>query len=479
MNLPASRVTELCETCWEQLATAPSRRSRQFAEELLRLMGWEVPLPFSPREQAEALSAHPYLLRGAEKVAFVAYFVPPGTIEPPSVVVDRGLDFCPATRMLAEEAHSLNIGYALITDLYRSYLYDTQRGELLLHADSPRGFDRDFVPVLSRKAVDGGALDHARHSPRGALARQLRTWQDRWTRNIARHACIAEETAALALDRLVAVRYLFERDILRRTRWRLQQRFQALLDDAAQPRAHGIGQQLVHLFHDMWFDWRIDLFEGTPELDAAIANDELAVPMLREFSLICDAKFEFNVILESFNFGDPSEKLRIRMVPDRNDERDTYLAKQSLRSVDQARIEIDLNEEGYRALFHWFDRVVNLYERLDDEFRSEAYPTTELSDGLDLFAWSSLDAERPRACADHLAHACARGFGLHYATPRQYRTARLLLTLHIIQRLHDTGQAVNALPSLRPVLMKRPEVLTPARIMRPQIPGRLPHHTPQ
>lgn len=480
MILTVQKNTRLCETWWQQIADSPPTRMGRHAEELLRLLGWETPLPFSPQEIAAGLGARPYLLRANGKTALIVYVVPPGTIDAPSAVTERGLDFCPATRLLAEEAHCLNFDRALITDLYRAYLYDTRAGELLRVADDPRRFDDDIVQVIERERVERGALDELRGPTRSAAGRQLRTWCERWTRNIARHARMTEERASLALDRLIAVRFLFERDVLRRTRWRLEQRFAEIVDRAATPRAHGVGPALVSLFHDIWFDWRIDLFEHNPDLDRALEDDEIAVPMLREFALLADNKFSFDTILESFNFGDPSEKLRIRMVPDANEDREEYIGEQNVNTIDAARLEVDITEEGYRALSYWFDRVVALYDRVEDDYRRMFYAAEKrqaaqaAANGADaadagapdLFGWAVEEGDRPRACADKFLHACSQGFGAFYFGHRQFRTARLVLTLHLIQRLHESGTVCNHLPSLRNILMPRPDLLTPARLMR-------------
>jgi hypothetical protein len=131
MILPVPHIAQLCETWWERMADEPRAWQGRYADELLRLLGWETPLPFSPREASTSLGARPFILRANGKNTCIVYFVQPGTIDPPSAVVERGLDFCPATRMLAEEAHEIGVSRALITDLYRFYLYDSTKGELL------------------------------------------------------------------------------------------------------------------------------------------------------------------------------------------------------------------------------------------------------------------------------------------------------------------------------------------------------------
>lgn len=458
-------ISRLCESWWERLADSTKLEQHRYAEELLHLLGWEQPVPFSPKGAAAALSAAPYLLRARGQTTVAAYFVMPGTLEPPSAVVERGLDFCPATRALVSEAGSVNINYVFISDLYRSYFYDARTDELLLYSGDPKTFNREFAPVFKQAHVERGSLEELRRQPRSTVARQLREWCERWIDQIASRGRIPEEKASLALDRLMVIRFLFDHDILRRTRWRLQQRFMELVMKAAGSSPEGCGEALTNLFHDMWFDWKIDLFEGTPELDQALWNDAITVPLLREFALLSHGKFTMATILESFNCGEPAEKMRVRMVPDSNEEREAFLRKQSLDSIDHARIDLDLVEEGYRAIFYWFDKVVGLYERLDIDFDSKTY--TAPPDEIDLFAWSELNSGRPSACADKIAYACERGFGIFYGSARQYRIARLMLTLHLISLYTQGRQAVNTLPSLKSVMMKRPAILPSERVMIP------------
>ncbi len=465
MRETTSDITKLCESCWEHLADASKLEQRSYAEELLHLLGWEQPLPFTPKEGAQSLSAAPYLLRAGGQTTVAVYFVLPGTLEPPSAARERGLDYCSATRLLADEARTLNVNYMLVTDLYRAYLYDVRTDELLLGADSPAGFNEDFAPALRRSEMERGALEELRREPRSVVARRLREWNQRWIETFSVRGRISEELASVLIDRLLVIRYLFDHDILRRTKWRLQQRFQQITQSATTASEAGCGVALVKLFHDMWFDWRIDLFEPLPELDRVLERDALAEPLLREFNLLSDAKFSVATVLESFNYGEPAEKMRVRMVPDVNEEREQYLSKQTLETIDEARIEIDLLEEGYRAIFHWFDRVVALYERLEVDFDSKSYQQQPAKADMDLFAWSEIDSTRPSACADKLAHACDCGFGVYYSSAHQYRVARLMLTLHLIGKYDQIKQTVNCFPSFVNVLMKRPKVLSPDRIM--------------
>ena len=73
-------------------------------------------------------------------------------------------------------------------------------------------------------------------------------------------------------------------------------------------------------------------------------------------------------------------------------------------------MELDLDEEGYRTIFHWFDRLIDVYERVAVEY--EAVNATKQDDRreMDLFGWSEMDSKRPRALTDPARHA-VEGFG--------------------------------------------------------------------
>lgn len=465
MRVTSTKIPRLCEARWEDHASVDARRQKRYVTELLELMGWDMPIPFTPRPVAESMAAQPFLLRAKTGAAVAAYFVGPGILEPPSVIAERGLDHCPATRALTIESQALSVQYVLVSDLYRSYLYDVRTDELLLFADSPDVFNEDLVPVLSKDDMDNGALDDVRRPPRSLTARQLREWTEHWAKEIARHGCISEDRASLAVDRLIVIRYLSSHDILRRTKWRLEQRFEAVIEHAESTMPRGTGGELVRLFHDMWFDWRMDVFEPSPDLDRVLERDEIAVPMLQEFALIARGKFSIANVLENFNHGTPDEKLRVRMVPDGNEEREIMLAKQTVHSVDHARIDVDVMDEGYRAIFHWFEKMVVLYQRLDVAFAKNVQREHAVPDDTDLFGWSEQEAARPQSCGDALAYACSRGFGVYFSNARQLRVARLLLTLHVISRYDQMNHAIVTFPSFREVFSERPRVLPADRML--------------
>jgi hypothetical protein len=396
-------------------------------------------------------------------------------LESPARLKEKGLDFCDATRRLVEAAQTLNVSYAFATDLFRSYLYDARTEELLLEADSAGDFSRTFGPLLAKTAVEQGDLDEIRRQPRSYVARQLRDWRHQWTETLSTELKGCHEGACLAVDRLLVLRFLLDRELLKRPGKHLKKRFHELIGLASNGRFAGCGRQLVGLFHDVWLDWKADLFAAAPALDTVLENDSLAAALLHEFSLLSRTKFTIPAILESFNYGDASEKARVRMIPEEDEERDRYLATRTLATVDEARIEVDLEDEGYRAVFYWLDRLIALYEQLEAAYdyetvRRDVLHVREEGD-LDLFAWSEQDARRPRALHDKYNYAVERGLVLYYASPRQYRTARLMLYLYLIDRYDQTRHRLIAFPRVTQALIPRPRLLHKDRHSLGGIPG--------
>jgi len=458
MQNSASEIAKLCESWWGKLSDASKLEQRAYVMKLLALLDWDLPIPFSPQETAERLNALTYLLRGDGQTTIATYFLMPGALDAPSTVIEKGLDYCPASRALMQESQSPNINYVLISDLYRTYFYDAHTDELLLHADDPAAFNREIADYLKRGMVARGALEEIRREPRSVTARRLRDWRKRWKRSFNEYNVVPETVLDALMDRLLVIRFLFEHDILRRTRRRLIVRFLDIVEQASSDNTrlrNACGGKLVRLFHDMWLDWSADMFRPIEELDTLLENNELAAPMLKEFMLLAQAKFSIATILESFNYGDPQEKMRVRMVPDDNEERDVLLKRLRLETVDAARIELEIHDEGYRAIFHWFDKLLAVYDRLDREFEAKANRETPPQGDVDLFTWSAMDAKRPAACTDKVGYACAKGFGIYFTTEKELRISRLLFVLHLIATCAKKQQATEQLPSLAPVFMER------------------------
>ncbi|MFA7693014.1 MAG: hypothetical protein GX117_08100 [Candidatus Hydrogenedentes bacterium] len=453
MQNSASEIAKICESWWGHLADSSKVEQRAYVMKLLALLDWDFPIPFSPKAAAERLNALTYLLRADGLTTVAAYFLMPGALDAPSIIRDKGLDYCTTTRLLMEESTSPNIHYVFISDLNRSYFYDNHGSQLLLSADDPASFNQQLAVYLQHGRVSRGALEEIRREPRSAAACRLRDWCDRWTQ--ALNECTSMSTAALdcLMDRLLFTRYVFQHDIFRRTRRSLQGRFIALCDGSAihQERLRKeSGGKLVRLFHDMWLDWRAAIYAPLPALDELLEGNELIPTLLHEFMLLSPTLFSMSTILERFNFGDPTEKLRIRMVPDRNEEREIYLSRYTLDTIDAARITVDIYDEGYRAIFHWLDALLQRYEQLNREFETQVCLETEGSD-LDLFGWSDVNARRPQACSDRLRHACEQGFRVVCKSEHQQRLAKLLVHLYLIQLAASKYPAMEYLPPIHPI----------------------------
>jgi hypothetical protein len=399
------------------------------------------------------------VLQEGAQCGLVAHFVTPGSLEAPGAMVERGLDFCETTRVLVDATSAEEIRYCFITDLYRSCLYDTKTDELLLYADSPTDFHREFGDVLPQGDVAEGALEDLRRQPRSFLARQLREWSCRWCDTVAAEMRSGDADASRVIDRLFVFRFLIDHGMMKRSGWRLRERYCDLRRDIADGKTEGCGKRLTALFHDTWLDWKAEVFAAEPKLDAVLERDHVAVPLLREFGLISRAKFDVLTVLESFNHGEAAEKARVRMIPEESEERRSYLARRTVENVDASRVEVDLCDEGYRAIAFWFDKLVETYERLGVQFDSQSYQAQGTAEEMDLFAWSEINEARPEALSDRFRHAIEQGLVIYCTTPRQFRTARLMLYLHLIVRYAETGTRFTEFPPVEAALQERPRVL--------------------
>ncbi len=452
-------ITKLCESWWAKLADSNKAEQQRYAEEMLKLLGWPAPEPF----ELDAPSLHgthvSYLLRLETQPTLMACFVMPGALEPPSALAERGLDFCETTRRVVDATRAAKTPYVLITDLNRSYLYDVRNDELLLYADTPSDFDEELTEIVGRAGFEQNAMSDVRRPPRSYAARQLREWRQYWRRQLcAESPLLHEDTAALVVDRLILTGILFDREVLGRPYQGLKKRFDSLMVQVFDREITGCGKELNALFDRFWRNSKAEIFAPTAPLQEILERDRITIPLLREFALLSRSKFGIATILESFNYGEPPEKARVRMVPEVNKEREHYLATRTLNTIDESQIALDIQDEGYRTIFYWFDKVVSLYERLGVEFDAQERQQPVQED-LDLFAWAELDSSRPKALTDKYAHAASHGLTIYYASPRQLRTARLMLYLHLINSYQRDKLRFADFPNLDNTFKPRPRVL--------------------
>lgn len=454
----AMDIQRLCESWWERLADSSRDDHHRYTEKFLALLGWGSD-DFEPAAVPGQPSVTAYVLRANQHAPLVAYFTLPGMLEPPAAILKRGLDFCETTRSLTDTNRFFGAPYAFVTDLFRSYLYDVRTDELLLSADAPAQFVQEFDDVLCKDRVYAGALDEIRRQPRSYTARRLREWLQRWSETLCVDWRAPEETAWLALDRLVTLRYVLQRNLDEKPGWQLAGEFGRLLCLAVSGRSEGIGRRLTELFGDAYRQWGADLFAPQPPLEATFEQDGLAGPLLRELALLSAAKFTIPTILESFNYGDAAEKARVRMIPEQNEERSLYLSQRVADNVDSTHIELDVADEGYRSVLHWLDQVIDTYERLHAEFDAAAHSPKTLNEDMDLFGWSEMDSLTPNAFTDTIGHAIERGITVYCSSPRQFRTARLMLHLHLIDRFERSSTRFQGFPKVDASLKRRPAML--------------------
>lgn len=472
MQNSISDIARLCESWWSCPRVDSPVEQRSHVLQFLALLDWDLPIPFSPGPAAEKAAALPYLLCADADTTIAAYFLRPGLLEQPIRLHEEKRDYSLLTRSLIAESDSPNIHYLFISDIGRSFLYHMPDGELLATADSPENFNRDLRRILRRGGVLQGALDGLPRPSRCARAKRLDQWREYWKRELLRGFPASDEAVDLLFDRLTLLRYIFPRDVFRRTRRRLQQRFYGLcrIDAPGDTRPAGDwGDQLRRLFHDMWLDWRIHLFAPHKELDALLSTAPAMPGLLQASLLLADILFTDDVILESFNNGDAREKMRVRMVPDYNEERELLFARQSVETLDRLQVEIQIRDEGYRAIPFWIDRIIQSCEEIDARYSDACQHNADREED-DLFAWSDHNSGRPDACTDPLGFICAQGVRVICTSPAQHRLALLLLTMRLVDLCRDKFPAREWLPDTAPVFTKTEKPLRDVpRIMLPPV----------
>jgi hypothetical protein len=158
------------------------------------------------------------------------------------------------------------------------------------------------------------------------------------------------------------------------------------------------------------------------------------------------------------------------MIPEVNEDRQMYLAQRTTANVDATHIELDIADEGYRTIMHWLDQMLHTFERLHIEYESAATKSKTPNDDMDLFGWSERDSLVPLAFTDTVHHAAEHCVTVYCSSPRQFRTARLIMYLHLIDKFGRSGTRFHGFPSMENAFKRRPNVLDADRrkIFQPQ-----------
>lgn len=442
------KLVELCEAWWDNPGDT-SEALMKAAEGFLRCLGWG---------EWQTAHAGPALLlevQGTEGTKLNFAFLPPGKLDPSSKVVDPGLDYATAARPIAAACRDHGARYVLISDLCRSYLYDLDTDELLLHADSPQLFLREIFDEVTRECVDEGGLHEVRRPSRSMMARHLGEWEQRWIRTLTGGADDVQPIAEQFIDQLVVARFLFEGGVRPAQGEALWTSFRELLSgqssEAYGPRWQKICQTL-YTRHGM------SAFQPSGRLLQLTADEPRIAGLFHEFGRMSRAKFAIPCVLESFNFGEAAEKARVRLVPEPDEEREKALAGQSLDTLGEFKLEVDVLEEGYRAVGHWFGELVGVYRRLGVPVKPAQAATDEArQEELELFPDAA--QARPAGERDAVTRAIEDGLCVWYATPRQLRTARLLIHLYVLDLYKKYGAPLGRFPEIDRAFKARPTLL--------------------
>lgn len=459
-------IVALCNRWWTELSHSSTATIRNTAEEWMGCLGWT---PEEPVILEGAACGFVVLNRLGQRIVF--YFTMPGELDTPSAVVEKGLDYCETTLLLVGEGQLLKYDYIVITDLNRCYVYDAVTDELILSSDTPQLFVEDVMEFLVNEEVDEGSLDGVRRDPASYIARQLRTWCERWVVILSREPYGNEGIANAIMDRILVLRFLYDHSICEAAAWSFRAHFTQLIGSSYEDDPEVAKLNLIRLMEDMDRVWHCDLYAHDESLTRIISKSQSVVTMIQELALMAKTKFSVEAIMESFNFGDASEKARVRLVPEPSEEREEWLGKLGTSGFGESRMEVDVLEEGYRAIPHWLDRLLQSLRRVSVEHDLSRWaedclveaPTFGESGEMDLFGWSdengTASTVRDVCEIDLLSLALRKLFYIWTATDRQRRTARIVLVLHLIECYESRGYPFGHFPAMELVFGKRPSML--------------------
>lgn len=459
-------IVALCDRWWTELSHSDTATIRNVAEGWMDYLGWKAGEPVVLEGAACGYTA---LNQSGQRIVF--YFTMPGELDTPSAVVKKGLDYCETTLLLVGEAQLSKFDYVVITDLNRCYVYDAATDELILSSDTPQLFVGTIMESLLKEEVDGGSLDAVRREPSSYIARQLRTWCERWVVILSREPYGNEGIANAIVDRILVLRFLYDHSICETASWSYKARFTNVIGSAYEESPLAAKRNLVRLMDDMDAVWQCDLYARDESITRIVSKSENVVSMIQELALMAKTKFSVSAIMESFNYGDASEKARVRLVPEPSEERELWLGKMSISNFGESKMEVDVLEEGYRAIPYWFNRLLQTLRRVSVEndltrWAEDCFveaPAFEESGEMDLFAWSneneSAEGKNDGSEIDLLGLALRKLFYIWTATDRQRRTARIILFLHVIEFYESRGYSFGRFPVTEFTFGKRPALL--------------------
>ena len=465
MNVEQEIVT-LCDRWWTELSHSKPETMKPVAQQWLRYLGWSAEESIFLEGAACGFSE---VSATGDRLVF--YFTMPGELVTPSVMIDKGLDFCETTLMLVGEAQIEKHDYAIISDLNRTFVYDAKTDELVLYSDSPTIFIHDVLPELLKENVDLGALAEVRRDPASYVARQLRVWLQRWATVLSREPYGSESVADSIMDRMLVLRFLYDHSICENTSWSFKLHFTHVISAAYDESPASARRALLRLMDDLNRIWKNDMFAPDDSVRRIITRSVVVVEMIQELALMAKNKFTIASILESFNFGEASEKARVRLVPEPSEEREMWLGKLSVAEFGSSKLEVDILEEGYRAIPHWFNRILSTVTRIGREHdlsglgkgSSVSIPDFGENGEMDLFSWTEEQSTASAAPAvsevDRIEVCLGQLFLVWAASERQHRTARIVLLLHII-KLYESGRhPFGVFPEMDCVIADRPSLL--------------------
>ncbi|MCD6288234.1 MAG: hypothetical protein J7M12_03880 [Candidatus Hydrogenedentes bacterium] len=429
------------QTFFDEILVAASPEG--FIVELAQDLGWR-PDEGSIRHDPADRGTGTYLTVYAGSHSPLSFgVVKPSDLDPFFEVNGVGIDV-PAPVLVSSLASSgpPPARHLLLTDGDRAVLLDASSQEPLLSAETADRFDWTIKPLLVRDRVLGGSLRELRRKTFTTFAKELREWSTDWENTLVEKIGMDRAASHRLLDSMIIARAGIDSQMFRSV---ANGKLYRLAVDGLFADRQSSGVKWRELLCSLRTELGLALLDIDETADRLFAADGLGTDLCRSLMEQSRSKFTVPVVLESFNYGDPSEKSLVRMRPELDEDIEIYLSRQTVETIPDINVTVDLNELGYRGVLNVFDRLLRFYTELEE---SLGLLTPTSSDEVGLSHADSTDPveSRRQAFRDIPQFVVRHNFVARVNTAHQHRVVTLLLYLHVLYHHERSQRAFKRFP---------------------------------
>lgn len=330
--------------------------------------------------------------------------------------------------------------HIVLTDGDRTVLIDTSAEEPVLIAETLDRFDAVIKPLLRRENVLNGSLRELRRKSFIMLARELRAWLVEWQRTLTAEVGLPHADVCALLDRLIILRAMMDFQTLDTISNRKLYKMQKAAVQGFLSYHRSGPVKWCRYLSILSAEYGLDILGLSESIDRLFAPGAPGPDLCRSLMQLSRTKFTLPVVLESFNYGDPTEKSLVRMTPKFNDEIEFHLSGQTPETMAEINLEANLGELGYRGVLNLFDRLLKLHDEMKEISDMRKGPENGNGNGNGN-GQNHTFSDAPRFVMSH-------SFEVHVNSEHQRRVVTLLLHLHI---LHHHNRAKSPLSGFPPI----------------------------